>query len=224
MAGIEALKAASSTIGAAFNQSEKCILFYSGGKDSAAVLHLLEKSYSKDAIELVFMPYVEGLKETELVIKMAKKQGYSGVHLYQHWGYFKDKANGAYCIKQGKPKKLDDIYREVREDIGQFPVFTGAKRSDGLWRRFNIMNTGKSKNYTGIYMPIYNWSKYDVLLYIRQNNLEYLKQEGGRISGVDLSPQYIIWAKENQPKSYEAIKREFPFIDAVLKRQELRNE
>ena len=223
MAGIEALKAASSTIEAAFNQSKQCILFYSGGKDSAAVLNLLEKTYSKNDIHLVFMPYVDGLAETELVIDMAKKHGHSGVHLYQHWGYFKDKANGAYCIKQGKPKKLDDIYREVRHDLGLLPVFTGAKRSDGMWRRFNIMNTGKGKNYTGIYMPIYAWSKYDVLLYLRKNNLEYLKQEGERISGVDLSHHYILWAKENQPQSYEAIKREFPFIDAVFIRQELKN-
>jgi len=222
MAGIEAMKAASSTIEAAFSQSPKCILFYSGGKDSVCVLHLLEKVYPKNSIHLVFMPFVDGLRETELVIDMAKKHGHSGVHLYQHWGYFKDKANGAYCMKSGKPKKLDDIYREVRQDLGELPVFTGAKRSDGMWRRFNIMNTGKGKNYTGIYMPIYAWSKYDILLYLRRNGLEYLKQEGERISGVDLSAKYITWARDNQPQSYEAIKREFPFIDAIFMRQELK--
>jgi len=224
MAGMEALKAASGLIEAAFSQSDKCILFYSGGKDSACVLNLLEKTYSQNNIHLVFMPFVDGLKETELVMDMAKKHGYSGVHQYQHWTYFRDKANGAYCPKQGKPKKLIDVYREVREDFGDLPIFTGAKRSDGMWRRFNTMNTAKGGNYASIFMPIYSWSKYDVLLYIRQNGLDYIKAEGGRISGVDLSPKYILWARDNQPQSYEAIKREFPFIDAVFKRQELKNE
>ena len=111
MAGIEALKAASGIVEAAFNQSGKCVLFYSGGKDSTAVLSLLEKTYPKNNINLVFMPFVEGLKETELVINMAKSHGYSGVHQYQHWTYFRDKANGAYCLKQGKQKKLIDVYR-----------------------------------------------------------------------------------------------------------------
>ena len=217
------MKAASSAIGAAFSQSKKCVLFYSGGKDSVCVLSLLEKVYSKNDIELVFMPFVEGLRETELVIEMAKRHGHSGVHLYQHWTYFRDKANGAYCLKQGKPRKLIDVFRAVRDDFGDLPIFTGAKRADGMWRRFNVLNTQKGGNYVGIHMPIYTWNKYDVLLYLKRNGLEYLKQEGGRISGVDLSPQYVNWARENQPQSYEAVRREFPFIEAIRLRGEIRN-
>lgn len=94
MAEMEAIKVASSMIEAAFNTSKQCILFYSGGKDSVCVLHLLEKYYAKKDIHLAFMPFVEGLKETELVIEMAKKRGY-GVHQYQHWRYFVDKAQGS---------------------------------------------------------------------------------------------------------------------------------
>ena len=217
------MRAASQAIEAAFRRSAQCVLFYSGGKDSVAVLHLLEKNYSKTDIHLVFMPFVEGLRETELVIEMAKKHGYSGVHQYQHWTYFRDKANGAYCMKQGKPRKLIDVFHAVREDFGDLPIFTGAKRADGMWRRFNVLNTAKGGNYVGIHMPIYSWNKYDVLLYLRRNSLEYLNQEGGRISGVDLSPKYILWARENQPQSYEAIKAEFPFIDAISMREGLKN-
>ena len=75
------------------------------------------------------MPFVDGLKETELVIDMAKKHGHSGVHPYQHWTYFRDKANGAYCPKQGKPKKLIDIYREVRRISATFPY---SREPNGL--------------------------------------------------------------------------------------------
>ena len=220
MAEIEARKAALEIISAAFHISQKCILFYSGGKDSVCVLHLLEQVYSKKDINLVFMPFVDGLVETDLVIGMAKKQGY-GVHLYQHWRYFVDKAQGSFCIPQGKPKKLSDIYNEVRQDIGDFPIFYGAKRSDGMWRR---LVTSNAKWMVNVHAPIYTWSKYDVLLYIRHNNLEYLKQEGDRVSGVDLSEKYILWAYENQKQSYEALKREFPFLDAcIFRAKEVRN-
>jgi tRNA(Ile)-lysidine synthase TilS/MesJ len=217
MAEMEAIKAALSVIEAAFHTSKQCVLFYSGGKDSVCVLHLLEKYYAKKDIHLVFMPYVEGLKETELVQEMAKKQGY-GIRQYQHWAYFKAKANGVFCLPYGKEKKLSDIYREAREDLGDLPIFYGAKRSDGMWRR---LVTSNAKWMVNVYAPIYSWSKYDVLLYIRHNGLEYLKQEGDRISGVDLSSQYVLWAYENQPQSYEALKREFPFIGAILKRKEI---
>jgi len=219
MAEMEAIRQALSTIELAFNISKQCILFYSGGKDSVCCLHLLEKFYSKKDIQLVFMPVVEGLKETELVLEMAKKQGY-GVHQYQHWVYFKCKANGIFCLPQGKEKKLKDIYEEVREDLGNLPIFYGAKRSDGMWRR---LVTSNAKWMVNVHAPIYTWSKYDVLLYIRHNNLEFLKQEGDRISGVDLSEKYILWAYKNQPQSYEAIKKEFPFIEVIIKRQEIRN-
>jgi hypothetical protein len=63
-----------------------------------------------------------------------------------------------------------------------------------------------------------------VLLYIRHNNIEYLKQEGDRISGVDLSEKYVLWTYENQKQSYEALKKEFPFLDVIIKRQEVKNE
>jgi len=88
-----------------------------------------------------------------------------------------------------------------------------------MWRR---LVTSNAKWMVNVHAPIYGWSKYDVLLYIRHNNLEYLKQEGDRISGVDLSDKYLLWAYKNQPQSYEAIKREFPFVDVVIKRQELK--
>ena len=105
MAGVEALKAADGIIRAAFNVCQRCILFYSGGKDSTVALHLIERVYRKKDIELVFMPYVDGLAETDAVITMAKKQGYSGVHLYQHWGVFQGQGKRCVLHKTGQAKK-----------------------------------------------------------------------------------------------------------------------
>ncbi|MDR2445001.1 MAG: phosphoadenosine phosphosulfate reductase family protein [Spirochaetaceae bacterium] len=208
-------------IGLAASVSKNCVLFFSGGKDSVAVLHLLEKAYNKKDINLVFMPFVDGLDETELVAKIAKSLDYE-INLYQHWRFFVDKAQGSYCPPSGKPKRIFDIYAEARADFGRdIPIFYGAKKSDGIWRR---LVTGKGKENRGIYAPIYEWSKYDVLSYIRKNRLDYLKQEGDRISGVDLSDKYLVWAYENKRRSYEAIKKEFPFVDVVIKRHEFFNE
>jgi len=204
-------------IGLARHSSKKCVCFFSGGKDSVVLLSLLQKVYKKPDIHLVFMPFVDGLKETEIVTGMAARLGFE-LNLYQHWSYFVDKAGGHYCPPEGTPKKLFDVYAEVREDFGQdLPIFYGAKRSDGLWRRFNTLNSNNKSR--GVYAPIYEWSKYDVLSYIRKNKLEYIKAEGDRVSGVDLSAKYLLWAYEHQPQSYEAMKREFPFIDVVIARE-----
>jgi 3'-phosphoadenosine 5'-phosphosulfate sulfotransferase (PAPS reductase)/FAD synthetase len=208
---------AADIIALAAHSAENCVLFFSGGKDSVAVLALLQKVYPQDKINLVFMPFVDGLVETGLVTKIAGSLGFP-VHLYQHWIYFAGKSRGIYCAPEGKPKRLADIYAEVRSDFGaDTPIFYGAKRSDGMWRR---LVTGKGKERRGVYAPIYEWSKYDVLSYIRRNRLDYLKQEGDRVSGVDLSDKYLVWAYENQRQSYEAIKKEFPFVDVVIKRHE----
>jgi hypothetical protein len=201
--------------------SKNCVLFFSGGKDSVVVLSLLQKVYPKDKINLVFMPFTDGLAETELVTKIAGNLGYS-VNLYRHWIYFAGKAGGIYCHKEGVKKSIFDIYAEVRADFGSdIPIFYGAKKSDGIWRR---LVTGKGKENRGIYAPVYEWSKYDILSYIRKNRLDYLKQEGDRVSGVDLSDKYLVWAYENQRQSYDAIKKEFPFIDVVIKRHEFFHE
>ena len=121
-------------IGLAAHSFSKCVCFFSGGKDSAAVLHLLGRVYYHDNIILVFMPFVEGLAETEQVIKIARSLSYE-VNLYQHWRFFKDKAQGSYCMPRGKPKRISDIYAEVRADFGaDIPIFYGAKKSDGIWR------------------------------------------------------------------------------------------
>jgi tRNA(Ile)-lysidine synthase TilS/MesJ len=212
-----------STIKFAADSSSSCIIFFSGGKDSVCVLDLVQKIYQKDRIHLVFMPFVEGLRETELVTRIAGDLGFE-LNLYQHWIYFTEKAKGVYCPPSGgKPKRIFDIYAECREDFGEdTPIFYGAKRSDGMWRR---LVTKKDNNKArGLYTPIYEWSKYDVLSYIRKKRLDYLKQEGDRVSGVDLSDKYLTWAYENQCQSYEAIKKEFPFIDAVIKRHEFFKE
>ena len=63
-----------------------------------------------------------------------------------------------------------------------------------------------------------------MLSYIRKNRLDYLKQEGDLVSGVDLSDKYLVWAYENQRRSYEAVKKEFPFVDVVIKRHEFFKE
>ena len=206
----------------AFHSSKSCAVFFSAGKDSVVVLDLVKKIYSKEHIHLIFMPFVDGILETERVREIALSLGYE-LNLYQHWRYFVDKAQGSYCVPQGKPKRIYDIYAEVREDFGKdTAIFYGAKRSDGMWRR--LVTHKKNNAMRLVYAPIYEWSKYDVLSYIRQNRLDYLKQEGDRLSGVDLSDKYLTWSYQNQRQSYEALKKEFPFIDVVIKRHEFFKE
>jgi phosphoadenosine phosphosulfate reductase len=223
MAEREAIKRSLEIIESAFNASKtRVVVFFSGGKDSAVVLDLARKIYQNNHIHLVFMPFVDGLAETGLVTGIAGSLGFE-LNLYQHWRYFVDKARGSYCPPRGKPKRLGDVYAEVREDFGgDTPILYGAKRSDGMWRRL-VTKTDKNAARL-VYAPIYEWSKYDVLSYIRKNRLDYVRQEGDRISGVDLSDKYLTWAYENQKRSYEALRREFPFLDAAIKRHEWFNE
>ena len=216
---VDKVKQSLQIVRTAFTISDKCILFFSGGKDSVCCFNLLQELYSKNNIYLVFMAFVDGLT-TEKEVKLIAADYGKEIKTVRHWSYFVDKAQGSYCMPSGKPKKLKDIYAEIRQEIGDYPIFYGAKKSDGLWRR---TNTGNSKFLREVFAPIYEWSKYEVLQYIRAHKLKYIKAEGDRISGVDLSPKYLCWAYENDLESFEALRKEFPFIEIAVKRQEYRD-
>jgi asparagine synthetase B (glutamine-hydrolysing) len=109
--------------------SKNCVLFFSGGKDSAAVLSLLQKAYPKDKISLVFMPFVEGLAETELVTKIAKSLGYE-INLYRHWRYFVDKAQGSYCHPKENQNRCPTYTPKSAPILaGTFRFSTGPKEA-----------------------------------------------------------------------------------------------
>ena len=120
------------------NLDNKILISYSGGKDSLIVLDLCSKIFKQ--VICFFMYLVPGIQICEQQIKYAEDRYKVQIIQYPHWLISHLLRNGIYCnpgfknddLPYLKPK---DIYAIARQDTGFWPVATGMKKSDTLWRR-----------------------------------------------------------------------------------------
>ncbi len=199
-------------------QSHKSILVsFSGGKDSLTLLYLAKQIF--EHVECFFMYFVPGIRSVEDRIDDASEKYNVKIYKIRHWAYFKCKKHGIFCNPEDiEERVLSDVYTDIRELSGITPILTGAKRDDGQWRRTNTANaiTGA---YGDVYKPIFEWTTYDVLGYCKMKGIEVPKAEGMKNTGIDLGTKYILWAYNNDKQAYSLIKKEFPYLDAMIYRE-----
>ena len=196
--------------------SESVLVSFSGGKDSLVLLNLSLQVFDK--VECFFMYYVPGIEFVEKQIEFAEKKYQVKIHRIQHWAYSVAKKHGVYCspLPDVEIWKLADIYEKAREMSGIKPIVIGAKRDDGQWRRTNSAMLG----YDDIYRPIYEWTTYDVIGFCKLRKIQIPKSENMKNTVVDLSTKFVLWAYENEPQAYEKLKEYFPFLDAMILREQ----
>ena len=175
----------------------------------------------------VFMYFVPGLSIIEKQVDFAsKKWGVEVLHV-PHWILFRCFKNGVYCLPSIKNRdnipdvKIRDIYNHVIRTSGIPFIATGAKLADSVWRKQNMRST---EGWTDILNPLKNWNKFDVLYYLKKNDIPIPDSSGASATGVDLSTPSILWLYDKHQEDYEKVSRYFPFIGAVVKRRELYGE
>lgn len=196
------------------------LVSYSGGKDSLVVLDLAKKYFNK--VVCFYMYTVDNLSFIENQLNYAREKYEVEILKTPHWGYWQSRARGIYCKKQDVPEiKLPDIYRYMMNETGIDLIFTGAKRADSIWRRRHTASI--KKMFDNVKNPIYDWSKYEVLAYLKLKNIP-IPDNGGRVSsGVDFSFSNLLFIYENYPEDFELMEKQFPFIRAVVKKREYFN-
>lgn len=199
-------------------QTHKSILVsFSGGKDSLTLLYLAKQIF--EHVECFFMYFVPGILSVENRIDIASQKYNVKIYKIRHWNYFKCKKYGIFCNAEDvKERTLSDIYTDIRELSGIIPILVGAKRDDGQWRRTNTANaiTG---SYGNVYRPIFEWTTYDVLGFCKMKGIEVPKAEGMTNTGIDLSTKYVLWAYNNDKQAYNLMKKDFPYLDAMIYRE-----
>ncbi len=130
--------------------------------------------------------------------------------------------HGIYCkahtnIK--KENKLSDIDEYVRIKTGCNWTFYGWKKADGLHRRLALntylMDAVSEKTHK-VY-PLANWTKSDVLSYIKQHKLPapiaYSKKAS---NGVGLDLDCMLWMRHNAPNDLKKVIAAFPLSESIL--------
>jgi phosphoadenosine phosphosulfate reductase len=219
---VDKIAEAVSIVSGARVKSDSCLVFYSGGKDSLCVMDLASKCFRRTVG--VFMYFVPGLQCVEKQLDFARAR-WPGVEILKipHWVFFRCYKNGIYRIPGRGDEDIPDVkilhlYHYVMNRTGINFIATGAKAADSIWRKRNLNST---KNYPFLLTPLKSWNKYDVLYYLRKNEIPLPDSDGKTSGGIDLTAPPIYWLYDKHKPDYDRLAAIFPFIGAKIKQREL---
>lgn len=202
------------------------IVSYSTGKDSQILVDLCAKTFRRVvALHLYFVP---GLDYIERGLEMARHRW--GVEVVQlpHWNYIEAIKTNQYCNYRAADKdsltdvRLLDLYKLAMQRTGLRLVATGARKSDGLWRRRWMANIRKTGAYEGVLFPMQDWLRIDITAYMKTHHIEVppLSKIGAQdATGIGLNNEVLLWLHDTQPEDFARMRRVFPLIDAVIARR-----
>ena len=201
-------------------KTNRVILFYSGGKDSIVLLDLLAKKFEQ--VECVLMYFVKDLEHITKYIKWSQDK-YFNIKFTQvpHYGLSQIYKNGIYCTPNKNIKRkttLSDIDEAIRIKLNCGYTFYGWKKDDGLNRRLTLNGYElEAISKTGKVYPLSNWSKADVLRYIKRNRLPQPINYGDkRSNGVGFNLDCYLYLRDHYPNDLRKILKEFPLSERIL--------
>lgn len=198
---------------------------FSGGKDSLVVASLCSRAFEQ--VDAMFMYTVPGLRVQQAPLEAgAARFKFGAVHQYPHWAVGRFVRQAIFAWPTLATSDIDeddwtlaDVYDAARVDSGTSLIATGARRNDSLWRR-RMMNTWGKEDDQIVY-PIADWTKFDVMGYLRANKLPIPESSGRAATGVDLTTPSLLWLHDSHPDDFATLESYFPFIRAVVKRRQL---
>jgi phosphoadenosine phosphosulfate reductase len=222
-----ALDSAERILRGAAEKSPAILVAYSGGKDSIATLDLCKNLRLPNGrpcfrrIECFFMYLVPGLECVETMLDWARTVYGVTIHQYPHWILSKYVKHAIYCapslVHENLPEwKLRDVYTLAMADTKIPLIATGAKKADSLWRKRQMTTT----QHWDVVSPLAEWTKLDVMSYLKARGLPIPESSGRSATGVDLSTPALLWLHDNFPQDFEKLCEVFPFAEAVVWRRE----
>ena len=208
-------------------KSDRAILFYSGGKDSMALLDLMAP-YFKEIIA-VYMYIVPGLWHINKYLNYAR-QKYPNVKIEQlpHWGLSNTIKYGIFCEAKEDIKvvKLKDIDTTIRKKYNIEYSFFGLKKADGMNRNLMLSQYElQAISPTNTIYPLSTWNKADVLAYNKFRNLppsiEYIKNKSGQ--GLDLNLDCFLFLRAHYPGDLKKVLSAYPLAEKLLIDYDIKN-
>jgi len=201
-------------------QTSDAILFYSGGKDSLALLDMIAPRF--DRVVCVFMYFVEGLEHIEKYLRIVKKYASAEVLQVPHWILSTIYREGVYCVADNTVplRKLKDIRDYARAQTGIDWVFMGMKQSDSLNRRLMLKGYEEQaiSRASHTAYPLSTWKKGDVLAYLKFRKIPLPIDYGikSNSSGMVFNAQVFDYLRRNYPQDLERIYKQFPLSRQIL--------
>lgn len=199
-------------------EGKHVLVSYAGGKDSMICLDLAKRCGVR--VEAFFLELVPGLEVIDARIAWAEARWGITIRRYPHWLRARYAREGVYRFhaKDAVHVDRDDLYMLARADARIPLIVTGAKKGDSLWRR----RTGAS-TFAGdtLKAPLWDWSKHDVVGYLKTRGLPVPESNGRATSSIDLTEECVTWLYDEHRKDYARLVAHYPFAGALVKRREL---
>jgi 3'-phosphoadenosine 5'-phosphosulfate sulfotransferase (PAPS reductase)/FAD synthetase len=215
-----AYKLAITTISTVAQQADRAILFYSGGKDSIALLDMMAPNFKE--IHICFMYFVKGLRHCDKYLEFSQKR-YNNIKIVQvpHFRLTSIRREGLFCNPEPTIKilSLSDIDKHIRSETGIEWSFYGMKKSDSLNRRLMLKSYGELpiQATTKKVYPLADFKDGDVIRYIQKSKLPMpIKYGNKRSNAVGFDIDCMLWMRENEPGDLEKVYQRFPKSRQIL--------
>ena len=201
------------------SHSKVCVA-YSGGKDSLVVTALACRSFERvSAFQMCLIP---GLRYDEERRAVALEMWGLSVLPMLHHDTVRLLRGAHYCWPGFIPPDsyswgVPESYAMAACATQSTLVVTGMRRGDYCFR----IGNSKQIRSVPVLSPIQGWNSFDVRGFLKSEGIPLPPSSGKQTTGLDLSTPSILWLHREYPDDYERVLRVFPFIEAVVQREEM---
>lgn len=202
--------------------TDRVLVFYSGGKDSAVVLDMACRYFRH--VTPVFMYLVPGLSFQEAQIKWAEQRYGREVMRVPHFMLSEWLRYGTFrqADLECPMVSIKNIYTYCRAKTDTWWVAAGERIADSIVRRAMIKSSGGTvDDKRGRFYPVAEWTKPEVMSYIAHHKIKVSPES--RVLGFSfrsLMPGDMAAVKHHYPEDYERIRAWFPMVETAVKQWE----
>lgn len=199
--------------------TDAVLVGFSGGKDSIATLDLCMRYF--DRVQPFFLYLCPGLEfQEETLHWYERRYGCEIIRLphfevsnFMRYGSFREYDPNVPIIG------ITDEYNYLRLQTGITWIAAGERINDSIVRRAMIKNSGTIDMKRARFYPIANWTKREVLQYIKHHKLK-LPPDSKKLgfSFKSLDGRELAYIKQAYPQDYERILKVYPYAVAAVER------
>lgn len=204
--------------------TDSVLVAFSGGKESVVVLDLCFKYFKR--VQPFFMYIVPGLSFEERTLEWYEKRyqteiiriPHNEASVWLHYGFFCQYDEYMPLVSS------NDIYNYMRIETGIEWIAGGERIADSMWRRAFMKKASSIDMIRRRIFPVIEWKKQDIYDYIKFHHL-YLGEDSKALgfSFRSLQGNELVKIKALFPDDYKKILSIYPFAEASVRREELKN-
>lgn len=201
--------------------TDAVLVAFSGGKDSIATLDLCMRYF--DHVQPFFMYLCPGLEFQEQTLDWYERRYGTKIVRLPHFEVSNFMRYGSF--REPDPRvsivSIADMYGYLRLETDITWIAAGERIADSIVRRAMIKNSGTIDRERARFYPIANWTKREVLDYIKHHRLKLPRDSQGLgFSFRSLDGRELAYIKHFYPSDYERILSLYPFAGAAVERFE----